>query len=170
MIPVLMLALAAVFVASSLPAQGLEALPAGTIMRIQLESSTQVTGRLAWVRGDSLAIRRQSNGDEYRVAIPAIQSYSFRQPRSRGAGAKRGALVGGGIGLVLVATSVSVDLANRSRGNVPSIFYVTPFAVAAPLLGSGIGALTGRAPWSRRVLLTGSASSRRTWLAVAIPF
>jgi hypothetical protein len=156
--------------ASVLRAQKLETLPVGTAMRIQTEVRSPVSGRFAWVRGDTLALTREPNGEEIRLSIPSIQSYAVRRPRSRGAGAKRGALIGGGVALALLAVSISADFATQSEGNVPSTFYVAPLALAAPLIGTGIGALTGRAPWQRRVQLVGSASGKRMRLAVGIPF
>jgi hypothetical protein len=165
------LALGATVVAHTVSAQSLSTVAIGTEMRVRLdESGAVVKGRLAWVRGDSIALQRHPNSEEIRVGISALQSYTLRGRRSRAAGAKRGALIGGGFGLALLATSLSYDLTSEAETNVPSTLYVAPIAVGTTLLGTGIGALIGRKPWQKRVSLIGSLSTEHNRLAISVRF
>jgi hypothetical protein len=165
------LSFAAAVSAQIASAQSLSVVPVGSELRIRLdESGARLKGRLAWVRGDTIALLREPNGEETRIWISALQSYTLRGRRSRAAGAKRGALIGGGSGPAMLATAVSFDLYNQAKGNVPSSLYVAPIALAAPLIGTGIGALTRRATWQTRVSLIGSLSTQHNRLAISIPF
>jgi hypothetical protein len=126
----------------------------GTRLRVQAPGvvAERYVGTVLERRADTLFV---SNGPGSRVAVAArtITSLEIDRGRSRGAGAKVGAVWGAGVGtlaglLSMSARNGSYDGADAAD-SISAPAWVTMNAIAYGLIGAGIGAIVGRRRWER---------------------
>lgn len=142
-------------------AQRLDAVAAGTRMRLTLYNGEVVTGESGYLRGDSLDVvitqRTQSQGAPPHsvvrrarsIALDSIRTYAVVVGREGRAG--RGALVGAGLGLALIGAAAASDLAYERRGGaaqIPGVALATPAALIFVLVGAALGSASGAERWS----------------------
>ena len=160
------LVIAALIVIGSCPirpvlAQRLEAVAAGTRMRLTLCNGDVVMGESGYVRGDSLDVvimqRTQSQAAPplsvvrraRAIAIDSIRTFAVVVGHDGRAG--RGALIGGGLGLALIGMAAASDIAYERRGGaaqLPGVAFATPVALVFVLVGVAVGSASGPERWS----------------------
>lgn len=145
-----------------------------TRLRIETHQGALWTGRVVGVGRDSVFLR-----EDHQRAIVAIARHDVRRMEEsagvrRSRGAKRGALVGGVLGVALIAVAAQIDASHSNDG--PGVRYVAvPGALGVTLLGTGLGAAFAterwRAPQEFRISRgVGRAESRSIALSFRIPF
>jgi hypothetical protein len=131
--------------------------PRGARVRVETASGSHVVGTVRSIEGDTIRLRV---GRRYETALPLlalsvadVRGYSVSLGRDRPRGARNGALVGGGLGLGLVAFAAYTDAHASGDAMIPGTLYAVP----AALLLTGVGALLGVAAapegWSAPVAL-----------------
>lgn len=148
-------------VGSTLQAQPLATVRHGTTMRVETCTGATLTGRFEGVRADSLTLSSDSVVTSTvtfppdrvtvtrAVATTCVRSYSVFERYGSSVG--RGALVGGGIGLALVAVAYAGDRAYERRGGaatLPAVAFAVPVALALTGIGALIGTQSGPEEWS----------------------
>jgi hypothetical protein len=144
-----------------LPAQRLEAVAAGTRMRLTLCNGDVVVGESGYLRGDSLDVvitERTASKDAppltqvrraRSIALDSIRTYAVVVGR-KGRG-PRGALIGAGLGLALIGAAAAGDIAFERRGGaaqIPGVALATPVALVFVLVGAAFGSASGEERWS----------------------
>jgi hypothetical protein len=118
----------------------------GSRVRLETTNGAQAIGTIVSVDADS--IRLESNRQNSPISLPRadVLSYDVSAGRERGRGAKRGAIVGGGLGLALVVASLRNDTATVHRRD-SDLRQSVPIAVGITALGAGIGAALAPERW-----------------------
>ncbi len=164
----------AVLASGALRAQGPTVPPIGTSVRLEMQDGERVTGTVLGLDADTMRLepeKRPLRG-EHSLAIPlgAVRAYSVSMGRDRWRGAGRGALVGGILGVALIAYAVHADNTQNDL-IIPGTVFAVPGAVILTGLGAGVGALTAPRRWSSPIPLRvgvqrGSAGALRIGLRV----
>jgi hypothetical protein len=101
-------------------------------------------------RADTLFVSH-APGSRVVVATRAITSLEIDRGRSRAAGAKVGAIWGGGIGLI--SGLMTMEMRNtgtvQDADSIGAASWVTLMTTSYGLVGAGIGAIIGRRHWER---------------------
>ena len=144
-----------------LPAQRLDAIAAGTRMRITLCNGEVVIGESGYLRGDSLdvVVTQRTQGQDAApltlvrrtrsIARDSIRTYAVVVGRD-GRGVN-GALIGAGLGLAVIGAAAASDIAFERRGGaaqIPSVALATPVALLFVLVGAAMGSASGEDRWS----------------------
>ena len=135
------------FVATDCAAQIARELAPGTRVRLETPNSTLVTGVVAAYLGDSVSLRVDRSDVTETYAVSSLRSYARSLGVDRWRGARRGALISGGIGLLATALVLREDL-KPNDNIIPGTLVVAPAAILFTLLGTGVGALSAREQWS----------------------
>jgi hypothetical protein len=144
-----------------LPAQRLDAVAAGTRMRLTLCNGEVVMGESGYLRGDSLDVvitQRTQSADAppltvvrraRSIALDSIRTYAVVVGHEGRGG--HGALVGASIGLALIGVALASDIAYERRGGaaqIPNVALATPVALVFVLVGAALGSASGAERWS----------------------
>lgn len=160
------------FVATDCAAQVARDLAPGTHVRLETSNSTLVTGVVAALRRDSVSLRIDKSDVTETYAVSSLRAFSRSLGADRWRGARRGALLSGGIGLLATALVLREDL-KPSDSYIRGTLFVAPAAILFTLLGTGVGALSAPEQWSRVQRLSVGAqadSPGRLALAYRITF
>lgn len=131
--------------------------PLGARVRLESQDGSHVVGTVQAIDADTIRIYR---GREYDPAVPlhavplrAVRSYTVSMGRDRGRGARNGALIGGGLGLALVAYAGYQDAAADDAVIVPGSLVAVPVALGLTGIGALLGARLAPDRWSSPVKL-----------------
>ncbi len=150
---------------SSLHAQSTWPVRAGSEVRI--ETSTDRVFRGALLGGSPDTIRVQQSIRDSVIAVPRIIVRTYSVLRAdRWHGAKRGFLLGGGVGFGLVAVLTAANT-NGDASHVPIGLLALPVALLGGGIGAGVGASLATPEWSTPVRLY---ASRRDGLSLAVGY
>jgi len=137
------------FVAGRAHAQGVPGPAIGDRVRLEIADSVRrVTGTVAAHRGDTITV--ETHGEFRLVNIGSIERYELSVGRDRPRGARRGALVGGALGLALLVGAAIEDAHSTKDVLVPGVVLVAPLAVGITALGAGVGAIAAPERWETR--------------------
>jgi hypothetical protein len=137
--------------------------------RVRLEAPGILAGRYEGTvltrNGDTLRVGGP-NSQPVMVPIDRLATFEVSRGTSRWLGAKRGALWGSGVGLVLALVTLpsfqSCSLCDNSSGEQTT--FVLSMTASGAIWGAGIGALIGRERWDHYDLaprpLTGLRAGR----------
>jgi hypothetical protein len=87
----------------------------GARVRLEMASGQLVTGTVVGVEADSVRLVSHATAPGVTVQRASIVAYEVSAGRERGRGAKRGALIGGVLGLGVLVASLSSDTATVNR-------------------------------------------------------
>ena len=132
----------------------------GHRVRVELRDGLSLTGRVHALTADSVWLRVE--GAMSLAAVPRDSLVAFRSSlgRSHGAGARRGArigaLVGGGLGLLVFGAGVAADATGHCGdcffpASLITGVYGAGLLVVGTTSGLAVGALVGRERWGPRV-------------------
>ena len=131
--------------------------PLGARIRVETRGGSRVVGTVQSIEADTMRIY---GGRRYSPALPIhvlpladIRGYAVSLGRDRWRGARNGAFVGGGLGLVLVAFAAHTDATSHSDTMIPGTFFAVPAAVVLTGIGALIGAAAAPDRWSAPVAL-----------------
>jgi hypothetical protein len=130
---------------------GAQAVPPRVVdsrLRIQTRHAGMVTGRVVRVATDSVVLRDDKTREELAVAQSDVLSAEASTGMPRGQAAQRGALVGAGFGVAVIAAGLLADAkVDGETMGVTNVAIAAPVAVLLTLLGTGIGAALGGEAW-----------------------
>lgn len=161
---------AAAAVSQHAQAQRLGDVKPGTMLRIGTCDDKQLQGRLKMLRPNSIVIVSDSLVSDVGFPIEKVQTAievpvdciaTYSAFRRYGSSAGEGALVGGGIGLALIAAGELADARAQRRGKelfIRSSTLTVPLAVVLALIGAAIGSISGPEEWSQPQFVTQSAA------------
>jgi hypothetical protein len=81
----------------------------------------------------------------HRRDIREISTYGVQFAR----GAKRGAIIGGVLGFITIASAAWYDGHNKEENFLPATIVATPAGLAMPIIGAGIGLFFAPDGWSK---------------------
>ncbi len=147
--------------ATHLAAQRLQDLPIGKPIRLETCTGKTLTGKFGGLRGDSVDVAIDSvvtstvtfPPDRITIArtigTDCVRSYSVFERYASSAG--RGALIGAGLGAVVVGVAWASDRAYERQGgaaSIPTTALAVPVALVLTGIGAWIGAVSGTEQWS----------------------
>jgi hypothetical protein len=118
----------------------------GSRVRIDTADGALVTGTVVSVDADTARIASGHATSALAVTRSRIVSYEVSAGRERARGAKRGTLIGGGIGLAVIALSLRRDTTTVDR-QASDLGIAIPAAAIVTLLGAGLGAALAPERW-----------------------
>lgn len=131
--------------------------PLGARVRLEIRDGSHVVGTVQAIDADTIRLYR---GREYDPAAPlhvlplrTVRSYAVSMGRARGRGARNGALVGGGLGLAVVAYAGYQDATANDIVIVPGTLVAVPIALGLTGIGALLGAQLAPDRWSSPVEL-----------------
>lgn len=120
-------------------------------MRVITTGGARIEGDFDRFVADTLFLRIARPNSPTAVPVNLIRTYAASPGVSRGAGALRGLIIAGSLGLIVAGTAVVSDATNGEPGSVgASVFYV-PAAVALTVAGTALGAMIGKRRWGTSV-------------------
>jgi hypothetical protein len=133
----------------------------GSRVRLDTASGSLVTGTLMSIDADT--IRLANSGAGTMVAVPRARVISFdvSAGHERGRGARRGALAGGAVGLVVIAASLRNDTTTVNR-QPSDLRLAVPVGLGLVALGAGIGAALAPERWAATSRVAARARLRLT--------
>ena len=132
---------------------GAQAVPSRVVdsrLRIQTRHAGIVSGRVVRVSADSVVLRNEQSMDVMAVAQGdvLVVEEATGMPRSRAA--QRGALIGAGLGIAVLAVGLLADAkVDGETMGLTNLAIAAPVAALLTLLGTGIGAASGSESWKR---------------------
>ena len=154
------LSLLAVLAHNRLGAQALADLQVGARLRVMTTGGATIEGEMASLSGDTLRLQVTTKGHSTAIPLDLVRSYAVSTGVARGAGALRGFLITGSIGLVATAVAINSDRTSKEDIIIGSSIYVVPAAVAFTAVGTAIGALIGKRKWNSTQTLPSSSGAR----------
>lgn len=127
----------------------------GSRVRLDTASGSLVTGTLMSIDADTIRLERSGAGAIVAVPRARVISFDVSAGREHGRGARRGALAGGAVGLVLIVASLRNDTATVNR-QASDLRLAVPVGLGLVALGAGIGAASAPERWEP----TGRVSAR----------
>ena len=129
-----------------------QAVPARVVdrhLRVETKYTGLVTGRVVRVSTDSLVLR----DDQTRAMVAIAQADVLRADVASGLplgrSVKRGALIGAGLGIGVIAVGVMADAKVDGEMHGPSnLAIAAPVAVLLTLLGTAVGAWSSGETWT----------------------
>jgi hypothetical protein len=118
-------------------AQPLSRVREGTLVRVETRDHDVFVGPIEKMRGDTLYLASYQKSPAIAVPSSMITGYSVSNGRDVARGMGRGVLVGGGIGLGLIA------IARLTEGNSESMLPASAVAAAATVLLVVVGGVLG---------------------------
>ena len=130
-----------------LEAQALNGIVPNARIRVETTNGNLEIGRVAVVRGDSLWLRIDRADTVAAYSAAQLRAFEISRGASHWRGARRGALIGGALGLIAVGVSLHADLTTREDVIIPSTVYIAPAALLLTLAGAGLGAVVVEERW-----------------------
>jgi hypothetical protein len=137
--------------------------PVGRLVRVELHDGRRAVGTRVAAPRDTVRLQAR-DGSEEAFALKDINTIAVRGGTDWGRGAKRGALVGGSIGLALMAGAVYYDKHSTEESFIPATVVAAPVAAGITLIGTGIGLLASPEGWARPIGVSTRTSSFRVGL------
>jgi hypothetical protein len=122
--------------------------------RVRVTAPGTIAGRLEGTvssrTADSLVVLTNAPA-QYRIALRSVESVEVSRGTSRSAGATKGALWGGGIGLA-ISIPLSGDAESRRSadgGTMSPANFIAIETIGGAMIGAAIGAMIGSEQWAR---------------------
>ncbi len=147
--------------------------PLNVPVRLEMRDGKRITGMVAAFDADTILLdvaARLARGDvPLAIPVATVRAYSVSGGRDRWRGARRGALVGSVLGLVLIGVALHADATTDADLIVSSTMLVVPAAVGIVVIGAGLGALAGPRRWTSPIQMgVGERGAPRGPLRVGI--
>lgn len=145
-----------------------------TRLRIETRQGSLWTGRVVRVGGDSIFLREDRQHGIMAIAQRDVRRIAESTGVRRARGAKRGAMVGGVLGIALIVAAARLD-ASFVENDGAATDLAVPVAVGVTLIGTGLGAASAAEGWKATQELKmgagiGMTETRSIALNVRIPF
>lgn len=148
--------------------------PVGTRVRLETRDGSHIIGVVRAADADSIRLSLGRAGDPVErlsvLPLSAVRSYALSDGRDRRRGARNGALVGGGLGLALVAYAAYED----SRAGdiiIPGTLLAVPVAVGLTAVGTLAGTVFAPERWGAPVALElGLGAGDAVYLGLRVRF
>ena len=119
-------------------------------LRIQTRHAGKVTGRVVRVSADSVVLRDDESTDVMAVAQSDVLAAEEATGIPWGRAVQRGALIGAGLGVAVLAAGLLADAKVDGETVGPTnLAIAAPVALLLTLLGTGIGAVSGGETWTQ---------------------
>jgi hypothetical protein len=118
----------------------------GSRVRLDLAAGSLITGTVVGLEADTIRLMPSGVGTAVAVARTNVLSYELSAGRARARGARRGAIVGGALGLAVLVASLRSDTATINR-RPSDLGVAVPLSVGLVALGAGIGAAAAPERW-----------------------
>jgi hypothetical protein len=131
---------------------GAQVVPARVVdrrLRIETSHADTVTGRVVRVSADSIVLRDERRDVLVAIAQRDVVGAAVASGLPLGRSIQRGALIGAGLGVVVLAAGVVAD--SKGDGEVvgpTSLLFTAPAAVLLTLLGTAVGAWSSGESWT----------------------
>lgn len=122
----------------------------GDLIRGTMLDGRRFSGAVTTVDSGRFVVRRYRQAPLISVNGDSIGSYQLGLPPRRGRGAKRGALIGAGVGLMVSGLIIRHNNIRNDFSVLPSVVII-PVSLGFSLLGSGVGAVVAPTRWQSDV-------------------
>lgn len=135
-------------VLAPLHAQGVPPRAVDARLRIQTRQGNVFVGRVVRSSPDSLLLRVDELPTPLVIPQRDVKTFAESLGKQRSRGAVRGALWGGGIGLVILGVAAAADASRSSEANsVGNTSFAAPAGLLLTVLGAGLGAALAPEEW-----------------------
>lgn len=116
-------------------------------VRVHRVDAPRVVGTVVAWGPDTVAVRTDDSRTVTPIPVAAITGYEQLTGRDRWRGARRGAAIGAGVGVLLIGLAIRDDL-DCSDCYIPATVVAVPAALVLTVVGSGVGAVIAPARWT----------------------
>jgi hypothetical protein len=116
-------------------------------VRVHRIDAPRVVGTVVPWGADTVAVRTDDSRTVMPIPVASITGYEMLTGRDRWRGARRGAAVGAGVGVLLIGLAIREDL-DCGDCYIPASVVAVPAALVLTVLGSGVGTVIAPARWT----------------------
>jgi hypothetical protein len=132
----------------------------GTRVRIETAAGSRVTGTVVSVDADTVRlVSNRTAGSPLALPRATVVSYEVSSGREVGRGARRGALVGGALGIAVIVASLRNDTMTVNRPSI-DLRRSVPVSLGLVALGAGLGAALAPEQWESATRIAARARVR----------